>query len=885
MDANINANLNPNPEPNANPQRETKISKPGLAGLPSEILVTIFEITGERSLYNLSSVCKKFHGLATAVMYESLFHVIHHDDPILTQRSLARFTGMMEAVNSSNQKYGDLIKTLAVKQIPRFESDKQPVLSKKPEQTSETGRFLGALVAITLSRTGGLRRFDWDIRLELTPSVFRALGKIPELTNVRLRLPVRQRVASAELVIGKMLRAAHYHFSENNLPTPLSQNISPTVEAQILRELGQARNTQTLSRFSGLKSLAVLEIEDLKVLLELSQCISQCSSTLKSLELSFSDELAKRSRKRTLGNTAHVELSAQEGFMMNGQLSNTTLEQLLSPVAPANPPLPPDPIIRRERLIQELVLSYIFKVCDSSRKDMGLEKALESEFQGTYTQYTPMPEEVQDRKFVRSLRSLSRILPRMMVVNSESTSILQVLTKLDKATSQYLGRHPQHKKTSLSDAALENKSVPDFNAPPQPTLASSSKLHPFVAPSVKQKESDPTDFIDMEYPDVIESEGEDQEFLDDDAEVYHPVEDCKGKKPMQATAELGKLQIPKDVKGKQPVRGGLAKEPGPSFDKTLEEYIQNTHGIPLERLSIHLIPVTPIVLSHAVDMFALRHLSLLNVGPQGHLWVLLKRFNQMRTLQLTSIHTDNVTPAFMSFVGSMERITELFLFERSSSSKVESLAAKSTITIVSIRKDILARHIHHLRRLVIRNDDTNNWAADARSVQLITHHGTSLIELGLPICTNSLHYIIQQIGGMTSLVALQLFWHRADMCSSMLREVQSSLVDSILHFSHLRIEYVAMCYIMYGPVANSAIQIKGRVAHLADADVLDVEEAAIGSPTLTDYLPANTAFSMAEGEEDVGIMIGIEVNTRVNLKIEDISGIKMWEKGTWEMRL
>ncbi|PYH96696.1 hypothetical protein BO71DRAFT_348522 [Aspergillus ellipticus CBS 707.79] len=845
--------------------------------MPYEILLHIFKLTGEKGLLNLAGVCQRFHSVAATVMYRRISYVIHHDNSILTQSSLDRFAAKLETVNNSEWEYGAMVKRISVRQIPIFDTSGQTLLVKRPEPGPEVAKFLNTLLTISLQKTTHLNDFNWDIRLELSPSLFRALSELTELTDLHVRLPARRRAGCSDIVLGAMLQTPHYHFTEANLPATLSRNISSGIETEILKELGQARNTQTLSCMSGLKSLSVLDVDDLKVVLELSQCITKCAKSLKSLSLSFSEDLAKRARKKKVPNPADTTTpSIDEGFMVNTQFATQiALEQMGPDGVPSDIPLPLDPAIRRERVLQEMVLPYIFKVCEASRGEKALNTALEYEFRGTFSGYSNLSKESQDKKFVKTLRSLSRVLPKMMVLNSESPGIIQVLDKIDKAATLYLGRRPKPKKKSRSDEKATT------GGPVQPAQPTSSE-QAFAASNTK-KQPCPTDVIDIEYPDESENEGEDQEFLDEnpDNELKASVE----------SAELSPDNISKDIKGKQPVVEEIDEEETdelPSINSTIERYVREKHGIPLEHLSIYLIPVSPVALTHAVDMFSLRHLSLLNVGAQGPLWVLLKRFNELRRLQLTSIHTDNVTPAFTSFVNSLDKVTELFLYERSSQTKVEPLAAKSTVDMANIRQDILAKHIRHLHRLMLRNDDTMNWVADARTVQLITTRGIRLIELGLPISTTSLHYMIQQVGGMLSLKALQLFWYRSDMCTTMLRELQCSLVDSIMHFPHLRIEYVAMCFIMHGPVANAAIQVKGRATHLAsgafrfreEKNLNSQEDDDTGAPSLADSVSSDQ-----DGDGDSGLLVGIEVSTRVNLKIEDIRGVRMWEKGCWEIKL
>ncbi|GLA31974.1 hypothetical protein AnigIFM63326_010889 [Aspergillus niger] len=864
---------------------KSKKGVPCLLGLPSEILATIFEYSGEKGLCSLAGVCQQFHGMAVALLYRNLHHSIHADDPVYTQDSLDRFTAMVEAVSTSNLQYASCVRDIEVRHIAPYESDnRQGIVVKRPSQSYEAGRYLSSLLVISLRKTTGLTSFSWDIRLELTPSVYQALSRVPDIRDVHIRLPARTTPGPTDATLGQMLQTPHFHFNQDNPPPREIRPSCTGAEAQLLKDLDKLQHVPTLSLLSGLKNLSVLDIEDLKLVLQLPQCISQCSSTLKSLKLSFSDELAKSARKKTASN------SAPDATMTFGDVLILAAPQweddlLLAPQAtPVDPALPSDPVVRRERSIQESILAYIFKVEDGDHRNKYLEEALlEGNARKSQMGDNVVSEETRDRKFLKSVRSMVRVLPKMMVLNSENPAIINVLHRLDQAATQYLGRNPKQPSESIVKASARN-SAP--TSAPKPSPLNSGKTEFSVS---KKKEKCPTDVIDMEYPDIVEEEGDDQVFID---ETHRSVTEGSvrafARQPVRAARPSSSAD---KGKGKQPVRTP------PVEMRTAEEarecYVRNTHGIPLESLSIHLIPVTAGVLSKAVDLTSLHHLSLLNVGPQSTLWSFLKRLNQIYPLPLTSIHTDNVTPAFCSFINSMDKITELFLFERFSKAKVESLAAKTTVNAVTIRKEILNKHMGNLQRLVIRNDESDSWTADPATILQISQRGGKLIELGVSVNNCSIHYLIQQIGSFRSLKALQVFWYRQDMCTTTLREVQHSLIDGILHFPHLNIEYVAMCHCMHGPIANGAIQISGRFRHLTKACAILREAAAQDNPQSSSSsqpasatnVPHGTMFPVENSEGDAVPLFGVELTTRALLSIEDISGVKMWEKGAWEMKL
>ena len=257
-----------------------------------------------------------------------------------------------------------------------------------------------------------------------------------------------------------------------------------------------------------------------------------------------------------------------------------------------------------------------------------------------------------------------------------------------------------------------------------------------------------SDVVDLDHPDDLEEATEDQQFLDDDGnELQSPNPGSQhSENELTAREKFYGVSESRVMKGKE-----AARERKPStgdhemdepwrdrsdLESSMEYYIRNTHGIPLESLSIHLIPVKPTVLFRAVDISRLKHLSLLNVGSQRHIWIM---FEKLAVSQLTSIHTDNVTQEFLSFVGTLDKVTELFMIERSSQAKPESFAPKTTVEIEDIHQSVLKKHMKSLRRLMIRNDEDSSWAFDYHSLCYLAKFGTNLTELAIGL--NSRNFV------------------------------------------------------------------------------------------------------------------------------------------------
>ena len=271
------------------------------------------------------------------------------------------------------------------------------------------------------------------------------------------------------------------------------------------------------------------------------------------------------------------------------------------------------------------------------------------------------------------------------------------------------------------------------------------------------------DAVDMEHPDDDGEEIEDQEFLDSPSpsspgnEIQIPDASILPEEPTLSNGTLEPELAPPSFegKGKEPVREPInasenTKEQSAEFsgERAIQEYIRQNHGIALDSLSIYLIPVRASVLCRAVDVCALKHITLLNVGQQRAFWAMATKLHKTNPFQLTSVHTDNVTPSLLVFLNGLDQLTELFLHERSSRSKVEPFAPKTLNSIEDIRKQVLSKHMKQLKRLVIRNDDDPSWALNKDSVRLITKYGQNLKELGVSLGSTNFVSLSYSVFGM-----------------------------------------------------------------------------------------------------------------------------------------
>jgi CHASE3 domain sensor protein len=168
-----------------------------------------------------------------------------------------------------------------------------------------------------------------------------------------------------------------------------------------------------------------------------------------------------------------------------------------------------------------------------------------------------------------------------------------------------------------------------------------------------------------------------------------------------------------------------------ALTKRASAYARSTRGLALQSLSIYLMPVKASVLSRAIDLRALRRLTLLNVGPQAPIWALLTKENKVQPLPLRKIFTDNVSIVFLNFVSQMEEIHELFMLERDAKYKPQSFAPPTATNIEQIRRLVLRKHLPRLQRLMIKNQSTNSWDFDQKTMLMVCRRGTELQELAI----------------------------------------------------------------------------------------------------------------------------------------------------------
>ena len=315
----------------------------------------------------------------------------------------------------------------------------------------------------------------------------------------------------------------------------------------------------------------------------------------------------------------------------------------------------------------------------------------------------------------------------------------------DAEWQQHLAKVKQHKVQSQANATdgvsdTEESEIEENGTPEPPS--DTPPLFPAAEPSREDRE-DAMD-IDMEHPDVIDSDdGEDQVLTDEVENGENTIPDGPGAEPTEAVATASSSKP-----SNREILGGEMKLKTSSFTKlaedekrkakeeiavedTMQGYIRTKHGFHLEELSLYLIPLKASVLGKALDLTCLRRITLLNVGSQGGFWTLVARMQkESLPIQFQSIHTDDVSLAFLNCLGHFDGVEDLFMMKRSSK-EPDSATSKTHASLTDIRLLALRKHITTLKRLVVMNNDDDSWDADAKWLRLLTAKGAGLEELAI----------------------------------------------------------------------------------------------------------------------------------------------------------
>jgi hypothetical protein len=365
--------------------------------------------------------------------------------------------GGLDTFTTSDYNYAKHLKDLSLDTLSA--GVKGEVSYQSYLYSASCGKFLNTLLCLTLKKAKSLETFRWNIRVELSRPVYQTLHRIASLKKLHVRMqagesyyrPPPPLPASSEPSVGGP--PAHWTEIPPLPPTPVPAvmplhifGTSPPNPTSVLPALASpakslprsktsrktplTREPPTLSGFKNLKSLCILDIDDLDIVTELKACVENSSSTLTELQLSFSDTLASQARKpppdsdpddSDLDDEFHIAPS-----------SHTPPNDGSGPIKAFR--------AQEERQVQEAVLGKILGVNDLSRR---------ISHQGPEAKIKDLPEDKKEaddsvdrdprEDFISSIRSVSaQLLDKLNGSSDLNASQQEILDIIEQAARKYV---------------------------------------------------------------------------------------------------------------------------------------------------------------------------------------------------------------------------------------------------------------------------------------------------------------------------------------------------------------------------------------------------------------------------------------------------------------
>lgn len=510
----------------------------------------------QADLICLSLVSKHFRDLAAAHLYRN-FHIVFPDDDDSTFDSpIDSLASGLETFVSSDYNYGRHLRELYLDTLST--GDKAELAYKPYLYTQSCGKFMNTLLLLTLRKATSLETFRWNIRVELSRPVYKTLHSISSLKNLHIRMQAGPSLFGAPPPLPfpsgapthHTVSTNHYWHGGPDLPMPSGSSvnytsslpppipsIAKTFGPKAKRKAGLDPEPPTISGFSKLRNLAILDIDDLDLVTDLKACIRNSSLSLNKLKLSFSTRLALQARKPKADIDIDDEDPEDEFAIVPLPAASSSWDDAAAPVKAFR--------AQEERKVQEAVLGRIFDL-----EPFVVKKA--PKLAATTPSPKPKEPEIEStplspaKQFVDSLKTLSDELMQDhdVVLTLDPDSKAETLDLIRRAAEKYLQSDEAKKLLEKPDDKKDDKDETT-------TEAVAETVTPETAPATKtpvtslkdiDKGSDPED-INVEEPMSLE-EAEDieaQSVTEQEAPVA--TETPPDKTPPQAS----KNKIPPDV--------------------------------------------------------------------------------------------------------------------------------------------------------------------------------------------------------------------------------------------------------------------------------------------------------------------------------------------------
>ena len=334
-----------------------------------------------------------------------------------------------------------------------------------------------------------------------------------------------------------------------------------------------------------------------------------------------------------------------------------------------------------------------------------------------------------------------------------------VLNKIQATTAKLKAAlHSQPIQTTMATASSSGPLTSDTS---QVLDTNPPLFEPEAQWEAKDVEEDGMD-IDMEHPDESALDiGPDREMGDDenndesgdDEDESSPHTSLSPRMTPRKRARLGSLlslahtaagessevhEEPRKGKGKERDTVTSANA-STKTEESMQQYIRATHGLRIETFALYLIPLKASIVARALDLSVLRHITLLDVGPQSSFWLLLQRQIKDRPLiGFETIHMDDVSNAFLGFLSATNiKAKELYLLRRKDRS-TDTHTVTTSIDASSMFNIGFRRHVKTLTHLMLRNEQDDTWDLNEQLVRMLSLKCRGLVELGVSMKTKAL---------------------------------------------------------------------------------------------------------------------------------------------------
>ncbi|KAL0933219.1 f-box domain-containing protein [Colletotrichum truncatum] len=428
--------------------------------LPPETKKDIISHCCQSDLICLALVSKQFRELAAAQLYRN-FHIVFpdEDDPSFDS-PIDSLAGGLETFVSSDYDYAQHLRDISLDTLSA--GDKAEAAYKPYLYSASCGKFMNTLLLLTLKNAKSLETFRWNIRVELSRPVYRALHRIAPLKNLHVRMQAGPSLFEVPPPLPYTSSLPPTTTQGHWDPLPVFSSIPPPFPSMPLsvpppynpslgpppplppalkpvprskRKTPAANEPPTLSGFRKLSTLAVLEIDNLDVVNEIKSCVRNSAPTLTKLKLSFSSYLACQSRKPP--PDADPDDSEQEDEFQPVPISSAPGWDDASGPAKAFR-------AQEERKSQESVLGRIFDVEPFLAKKPQQRKSLKGKEKALVTE-AGSPAEA----FMKRLREVST---KLMASghDADDGSKREILEMIEKASRKYLEEEATKTSTEAS---------------------------------------------------------------------------------------------------------------------------------------------------------------------------------------------------------------------------------------------------------------------------------------------------------------------------------------------------------------------------------------------------------------------------------------------------